>query len=35
MIARRNCTPQAKLLAAMEMFTDTGVNVIGSVINEH
>jgi protein-tyrosine kinase len=34
-IARRNCTPQAKLLAAMEMFTDTGVNVIGSVINEH
>ena len=34
MIARRNCTPQAKLLAAMEMFTDTGVNVIGSVINE-
>jgi protein-tyrosine kinase len=35
MIARRNCTPQAKLVAAMEMFTDTGVNVIGSVINEH
>ncbi|HEY2463771.1 MAG TPA: polysaccharide biosynthesis tyrosine autokinase [Steroidobacteraceae bacterium] len=35
MIARRNGTPQAKLLAAMEMFTDTGVNVIGSVINEH
>src|SRR6202034_3542452 len=35
MIARRNCTPQAKLLAGMEMFTDTGVNVIGSVINEH
>jgi chain length determinant protein tyrosine kinase EpsG len=35
MIARRNCTPQARLLAAMEMFTDTGVNVIGSVINEH
>jgi protein-tyrosine kinase len=34
-IARRNCTPQAKLLAAMEMFTDTGVNVIGSVVNEH
>jgi protein-tyrosine kinase len=34
MIARRNCTPQAKLLAAMQMFTDTGVNVIGSVINE-
>jgi protein-tyrosine kinase len=35
MVARRNCTPQTKLLAAMEMFTDTGVNVIGSVINEH
>lgn len=35
MIARRNCTPQARLLAAMEMFTDTGVNVIGSVMNEH
>jgi protein-tyrosine kinase len=35
MIARRNCTPQAKLVAAMQMFTDTGVNVIGSVINEH
>jgi protein-tyrosine kinase len=34
MIARRNCTPQAKLAAAMEMFADTGVNVIGSVINE-
>lgn len=35
MIARRNFTPQTKLVAAMEMFTDTGVNVIGSVINEH
>jgi protein-tyrosine kinase len=35
MIARRNCTSQAKLAAAMQMFTDTGVNVIGSVINEH
>ncbi len=35
MIARRNCTPQTKLVAAMEMLTDTGVNVIGSVINEH
>ena len=33
-IARRNSTPQAKLVAAMEMFTDTGVNVVGSVINE-
>jgi chain length determinant protein tyrosine kinase EpsG len=35
MIARRNCTSQAKLAAATQMFTDTGVNVIGSVINEH
>jgi protein-tyrosine kinase len=35
LIARRNCTSQAKLAAAMQMFTDTGVNVIGSVINEH
>jgi chain length determinant protein tyrosine kinase EpsG len=35
MIARRNCTPQAKLVSAMEMLTDTGVNVVGSVINEH
>jgi chain length determinant protein tyrosine kinase EpsG len=35
MIARRNCTSQAKLAAAVQMFTDTGVNVIGSVINEH
>ena len=34
-IARRNCTSQAKLAAAMQMFADTGVNVIGSVINEH
>ena len=35
MSARRNSTPQAKLVAAMQMFTDTGVNVIGSVINEY
>jgi chain length determinant protein tyrosine kinase EpsG len=35
MIARRNCTPQTELASAMEMLTDTGVNVIGSVINEH
>jgi protein-tyrosine kinase len=34
LIARRNSTPQEKLVAAMQMFTDTGVNVIGSVINE-
>ena len=35
MIASRNHTRQAKLVSAMEMLTDTGVNVIGSVINEH
>lgn len=35
MVARRNHTRQAKLMAAMNMLTDTGVNVIGSVINEH
>jgi protein-tyrosine kinase len=35
MMARRNCTGQAKLAGAMELLTDTGVNVIGSVINEH
>jgi len=35
MIARRNRTAQTKLASAMEMLTDTGVNVIGSVINEH
>jgi protein-tyrosine kinase len=35
MIARRNCTGQKRLSNAMEMLTDTGVNVIGSVINEH
>jgi chain length determinant protein tyrosine kinase EpsG len=35
MIARRNCTSQSNLLSAMELLTDTGVNVIGSVINEH
>jgi chain length determinant protein tyrosine kinase EpsG len=35
MIARRNHTRQSKLVAAMEILTDTGVNVIGSVLNEH
>ena len=35
MIARRNHTRQAKLIAAMEILTDSGVNVVGSVINEH
>jgi protein-tyrosine kinase len=35
MLARRNHTLQSKLVSAMESLTDTGVNVIGSVINEH
>ena len=35
MIARRNWTHQSKLVAAMEALTDSGVNVIGSVINAH
>lgn len=35
MIARRNHTHQSKLTAAMEALTDSGVNVVGSVINEH
>ena len=35
MIARRNWTQQSKLVAAMETLTDSGVNVIGSVINAH
>jgi protein-tyrosine kinase len=34
-VARRNHTRQAKLLAAMQTLTDTGVNVIGSIVNEH
>jgi protein-tyrosine kinase len=35
MVARRNQTRQSKLAAAMQILTDTGVNVIGSVLNEH
>jgi protein-tyrosine kinase len=35
MVARRNHTRQAKLAAAMEILTDTGVHVIGSILNEH
>jgi protein-tyrosine kinase len=35
MVARRNHTRQSKLAAAMDILTDTGVNVIGSVLNEH
>jgi protein-tyrosine kinase len=35
MIARRNHTQQSKLVAAMEVLTDSGVNVVGSIINAH
>lgn len=35
LLARRNHTLGAKLLAAMQALTDSGVNVVGSVINEH
>jgi chain length determinant protein tyrosine kinase EpsG len=34
MVARRDVTRQAQLTSAMQNFTQTGVNVIGSVINE-
>jgi receptor protein-tyrosine kinase len=34
-IGRRNHTQQSKLLAAMEMLTQSGVNVVGSVLNDH
>jgi len=35
MVARRNHTLQSSLVAAMDSLTQTGVNVVGSVINEH
>ncbi len=35
MIARRHHTRQSNLVSAMEILTDSGVNVVGSVINEH
>jgi protein-tyrosine kinase len=35
LVARRNSTRQAKLVAAMEVLTQSGVDVVGSVINEH
>jgi receptor protein-tyrosine kinase len=34
-VARRNHTQQATLLAAMETLTQTGVNVVGSVLNDY
>jgi protein-tyrosine kinase len=35
MLARRNRTSQTKLLAARDLLTDSGVNIVGSVINEY
>ncbi len=35
LVARRNYTHHSKLVAAMQILVDTGVNVIGSVINDH
>jgi len=35
MLARRNVTKQSQLAASMQSLTETGVNVIGSVINEY
>jgi protein-tyrosine kinase len=35
MLARRNHTQHSKLAAAMETLTESGVNVVGSVINEY
>jgi protein-tyrosine kinase len=35
MLARRNVTRQSQLVASMQSLTETGVNVIGSVINEY
>ncbi len=35
MLARRDVTKQAQLVASMQSLSETGVNVIGSVINEH
>lgn len=34
-MGRRNHTRQSKLLAAMDMLTQSGVNVIGSVLNDY
>ncbi len=35
MLARRDVTRQSQLLASMQSLTETGANVIGSVINEY
>src|SRR5580700_6333487 len=35
MVARRNRTSQTKLLAARDILADSGVNIVGGVINEY
>jgi protein-tyrosine kinase len=35
LMGRRNHTRQSKLLAAMDTLTQSGVNVIGSVLNDY
>jgi len=35
MVARRNRTSQIKLLSARDILVDSGVNIVGSVINEY
>jgi protein-tyrosine kinase len=35
MVARRNRTSQSKLLSARDILADSGVNIVGSVINEY
>ena len=35
LLARRNRTSQARLASAMQSLTETGVNVVGSVINDY
>jgi protein-tyrosine kinase len=35
MVARRNRTSQTKLLSARDILVDSGVNIVGSVINEY
>ena len=35
MLARQNVTRHSQLHAAMQSLTQTGVNVIGSVLNEY
>jgi Mrp family chromosome partitioning ATPase len=34
-VARRNHTRQSKLTEAAQSFSQTGVNIIGSIVNEY